>query len=58
MEGRLMARVISPELLSARPQLLVDSFEHLRNVEDGESADEGTMSEQTLEQLRALGYLQ
>lgn len=58
MEGRLMARVLAPELLRQRPHLLVESFEHLRATGDEEQQEEGTLSEQTLEQLRALGYLQ
>jgi predicted AlkP superfamily phosphohydrolase/phosphomutase len=56
MEGRLMARVLAPELLRQRPLVLVESFEHLRTTGDDEQ--QGTLSEQTLEQLRALGYLQ
>jgi predicted AlkP superfamily phosphohydrolase/phosphomutase len=57
MEGRLMSRLMSPELLKRRPVVLVDDFEYLREA-GRDSQDEGTLSEQTLEQLRTLGYLQ
>jgi hypothetical protein len=55
MEGRVMERVLEPGLLRERPVQTVASFDHLYVPE---AAIEGTISEETLEQLRALGYIQ
>lgn len=55
LEGRLMERTVDPGLLSRRPVLAVSSFDHLRAAE---AEVDGTISEETLEQLRALGYIQ
>jgi predicted AlkP superfamily phosphohydrolase/phosphomutase len=55
MEGRLMDRVLSPDLLRRRTHTLVPSFEDLRPADVGTDA---TVSEETLEALRALGYIQ
>lgn len=55
MEGRLMVRVLSPDLLRRRAHALVPSFEDLRPSDTGGDA---TISEETLEELRALGYIQ
>jgi hypothetical protein len=55
MEGRLMDRVLSPDLLRRRAETLVPSFEDLRPTNAGSDA---TISEETLEGLRALGYIQ
>ncbi len=55
MEGRLMNRVLSPDLLRRRSQTLVPSFESLRPPDAGSDA---TISEETIEELRALGYIQ
>ena len=50
-----MDRVLSPDLLRRRSQTLVPSFESLRPPDAGSDA---TISEETIEELRALGYIQ
>lgn len=56
MEGRLMERVVAPRLLDRRPATLIPSFDHIRPSVIAPRA--GTLSEETLRQLRALGYIQ
>lgn len=55
MEGRPFERVLARDLLRSTPISFVPSFDHLRPPE---VEDQGTLSEETLEQLRALGYIQ
>jgi predicted AlkP superfamily phosphohydrolase/phosphomutase len=55
MEGRLMEPALDPELMSRRPVTMVSSYDHLRTPQ---AETEGTISQETLEQLRALGYIQ
>jgi hypothetical protein len=54
-EGRVMEQVVDLGLLRSRPVQAVPSFDHL-SVPEAEI--EGTISEETLERLRALGYIQ
>ena len=56
MEGRLMERIVAPAVLDRRTATLVPSFDHIRPAEVAPRA--GTLSEETLQQLRALGYIQ
>jgi predicted AlkP superfamily phosphohydrolase/phosphomutase len=56
MDGRLMERVIEPAILKGRRAAVIPGYGHLR-ASDVEDVG-GTMSEETLEELRSLGYIQ
>ena len=56
MEGRLMEKVVEPSVLAERAAWVVESYGDLGTPQSPPL--EGEDSEQTLERLRALGYIQ